>query len=77
MDKFEKFYSVAAFAERIGVSVHTLRYWDRNGQLPAHHRTQGGHRMYSESQAVQYLGEGIAPGQSAEEQDTHPVLSTS
>ncbi len=53
----DKFYNVSMFAKRIGVSVYTLRLWDQSGKLPAHHRTRGGHRIYSESQAMEYLHE--------------------
>ena len=35
------------FAEEIGVSVETLRRWDRTGKLPAK-RTPSNHRYYTE-----------------------------
>lgn len=51
----ECYYSIQDFALRIGVSVSTLRLWDKCGKLSPHHRTAGGHRVYSEEQAVQYI----------------------
>ena len=50
-----KFYNVSEFAKRIGVSQSSLRNWDRTGFLTPHHKTPGGHRFYSEEQAVKYL----------------------
>lgn len=51
----ECYYSIQDFALRIGVSVSTLRLWDKSGKLLPHHRTAGGHRVYSETQAVEYI----------------------
>lgn len=51
----EKHYSVEEFAKRIGVSPSTLRNWDKSGLLSPHHRTSGGHRVYTETQASEYL----------------------
>ena len=36
------------FAKELGVSVETLRRWDRTGKLPAK-RTPANHRYYTES----------------------------
>jgi DNA-binding transcriptional MerR regulator len=33
-------------AQRAGVSVETLRYYERRGLLPEPERTSGGHRRY-------------------------------
>ena len=51
----EKHYSIEEFSKRIGVSTSTLRNWDKSGLLSAHHRTSGGHRVYTETQALEYL----------------------
>lgn len=36
-------------AELVGLSSHTLRYYEREGLLPAVRRTTGGIRLYSET----------------------------
>jgi DNA-binding transcriptional MerR regulator len=41
-------------ARRAGVSVETLRYYERRGLLPEPERTSGGHRRYDE-EAVRFL----------------------
>lgn len=49
------YYSIHEFALRIGVSVSTLRLWDKQNRLKPHHKTAGGHRIYSEEQALRYI----------------------
>ena len=49
------YYTIQEFAVRIGVSVSTLRLWDKRNKLKPHHKTAGGHRVYSEEQALQYI----------------------
>src|ERR1700741_1826199 len=39
---------VGEVAERAGVNVETLRYYERRGLLPAPDRTPSGHRRYDE-----------------------------
>jgi redox-sensitive transcriptional activator SoxR len=46
---------VGEVAERAGVNVETLRYYERRGLLPAPERTPSGHRRYDE-EAVRFLG---------------------
>src|SRR5215475_10997010 len=46
---------VGEVAERAGVNVETLRYYERRGLLPAPERTPSGHRRYDEK-AVRFLG---------------------
>ena len=41
-------YTPAEAAARSGFSLDTLRYYEREGILPAVSRTSGGHRVYSE-----------------------------
>ena len=43
------------FAEEIGVSVETLRRWDRTGKLKAK-RTPSNHRYYTEEDLLQAKG---------------------
>ncbi len=43
------------FAEQIGVSVETLRRWDRTGKLKAK-RTPSNHRYYTEEDLLQARG---------------------
>jgi redox-sensitive transcriptional activator SoxR len=46
---------VGEVAERAGVNVETLRYYERRGLLPAPARTPSGHRRYDE-ETVRFLG---------------------
>ncbi len=46
------------FAEQIGVSVETLRRWDRTGKLPAK-RTPSNHRYYTEEDLA--VARGLKP----------------
>src|SRR5215471_12961183 len=46
---------VGEVAERAGVNVETLRYYERRGLLPAPDRTPSGHRRYDED-TVRFLG---------------------
>lgn len=48
-------YSIGDFAKRIGVTVQTLRNWDRMGKLSPARVTEGGTRYYSEEQLEEYL----------------------
>jgi putative resolvase len=47
-------YNVRQFAERIGVSVHTLQRWDREGRLKPG-RSPGNRRIYSDEHLRQVL----------------------
>ena len=46
---------VGEVAERAGVNVETLRYYERRGLLPTPQRTPSGHRRYDE-ETVRFLG---------------------
>lgn len=50
-----KFLTVDQFAKQIGVHPQTVRKWDREGLLVAHHKTPSGRRLYSEEQVKEYL----------------------
>lgn len=47
-------YSVSQFAKRIGVTVHTLQRWDREGRLKAL-RTPTNRRLYTDDHLAQVL----------------------
>jgi len=50
-----KLYTIREFAEKLGVSVSTLRAWDREGKLVAL-RTPTGKRRYTEEMLYRALG---------------------
>lgn len=52
----EKYISAQEFANAIGIKVQTVREWDKQGKLKAHHKTPGKHRFYSTKQVDEYLG---------------------
>ena len=43
------YYSIGKVAAKTGLTVHTLRYYDKEGLLPFVERTEGGIRMFKES----------------------------
>lgn len=45
-----KTYSIGQFAKEMGVTVQTLRNWDKSGKLKPNHVSPSGHRYYSEDQ---------------------------
>lgn len=51
-----RMYKIGEFADKIGVSIGTLRLWDKTGELKPAHITDGGTRYYSEAQVNSYLG---------------------
>lgn len=55
MTNEKKFLSTSEYAEAIGVHVQTLRKWDNDGILKAHHITPKGHRQYSPEQVKDYF----------------------
>ncbi len=42
-------YAMKDVIEKTGLSAHTLRYYEKQGLLPAIERTQGGIRIYSDA----------------------------
>jgi len=48
-------YSIGEFAKRIGVTIQTLRDWDKSGKLKPEFRSKGGHRYYSNNQLNEIL----------------------
>lgn len=47
-----RFYQTGEFARRAGVTVRTLRYYDRLGLLRPSARTPAGHRLYTDDDLV-------------------------
>jgi predicted site-specific integrase-resolvase len=48
-------YSIGEFAKKIGVTIQTLRDWDKSGKLKPAYRSKGNHRYYSEEQLNEIL----------------------
>jgi putative resolvase len=51
-----KYYVIGEFSKAIGVTIQTLRNWDKNGNLKPHHVGKSGYRYYSQDQLQCYLG---------------------
>ncbi|MBK3493873.1 IS607 family transposase [Viridibacillus sp. YIM B01967] len=51
-----KTYSIGQFAEEIGITIQTLRNWDKTDKLKPSYTTPSGHRYYSQQQLDMYLG---------------------
>ncbi|MFQ5795940.1 MAG: IS607 family transposase [Candidatus Bipolaricaulia bacterium] len=60
----DRYYSIGQVSEMLGVSIITLRRWDKSGKLVPDIRTQGGHRRYSETTLRKFLGQPLpsSPG---------------
>jgi DNA-binding transcriptional MerR regulator len=48
----EPLYNIGVVARMTGVSMATLRAWERRYEFPESERTAGGHRLYSEKDVV-------------------------
>lgn len=48
-------YSIGDFAERINISIPSLRNMHKDGRLVPYRVTKGGHRVYTEEQALEYI----------------------
>lgn len=51
-----KKYSIGQFAKEIGVTVQTLRNWDKTNKLNPQYTAPSGHRYYSQQQLEYFLG---------------------
>lgn len=51
----ESMYSIGKLAKKVGISVSTLRRWDRSGALRPVLVTEGGHRRYTEQAVLDIL----------------------
>lgn len=50
-----KFLTVSEFADAIGVHEQTVRTWDNEDKLNAHHKTPSGRRLYTWTQVEAYF----------------------
>ncbi len=50
------YYAIGDAAKLIGVTVQTLRNWDKTGRLKPHHVAESGFRYYSQDQINQVIG---------------------
>src|SRR4030066_781040 len=48
----EPLYNIGVVARMTGVSMATLRAWERRYKFPESERTAGGHRIYSEKDVM-------------------------
>lgn len=53
------YYKIGDFAEMLGISIQTLRRWDKEGKLKPAKVTDGGTRLYSEYQYNRFIGKAI------------------
>ncbi|MGL5744278.1 MAG: IS607 family transposase [Cetobacterium sp.] len=51
-----EFISIGEFAKKIGVTIQTLRNWDKTGKLKPNHISKSGFRYYSKEQLNNFLG---------------------
>ena len=51
-----EYYAIGQFAKEIGVTVQSVRNWDKSDKLNPHHISDGSHRYYSQEQVNLYLG---------------------
>ncbi len=49
-------YTISELARRTGLSIHTLRYYEKEGVLRRVERTAGGRRLYSEASVGTVIG---------------------
>lgn len=64
--------TIGELARKIGVSVVTLRRWDKAGKMPPYLRTLGGHRRYLLAKVLEFLG--VPPPQDCVEADPRLVV---
>lgn len=50
------FYKIGDFAEKTGLSISTLRRWDKEGKLKPAKVTEGGTRLYTDNQLKLFSG---------------------
>jgi predicted site-specific integrase-resolvase len=48
-------YTIGKFAKKLGITVHTLRVWDKKNRLKPEYVSNGGHRYYSEEQLKELI----------------------
>jgi DNA-binding transcriptional MerR regulator len=52
LGSIEPLYNIGVVARMTGISMATLRAWERRYNFPASERTSGGHRLYSEKDVL-------------------------
>ena len=50
-----EYYGISKFAELIGVTIQSLRKWDKTRKLKSHHTSKSGYGYYSQEQLYHYL----------------------
>ena len=50
------YYTIGEFAKKVGLSINTLRNWDKDGKLKPSYISSGGHRYYSDEQVNRLIG---------------------
>ena len=50
------YYTIGEFAKKVGLSINTLRNWDKDGKLKPSYISSGGHRYYSDEQLNRLIG---------------------
>ena len=51
MNSQKMFYTISQLAEKLSVSAHTLRFYEKEGLLPSIQRDQSGNRLFSQADA--------------------------
>jgi len=74
-DDAENFYSIGKVAEAAGVSVQTVRVWERLGYVSAM-RTPGGQRLFPESALRQVIAKAAANRRKRSEELQRPATDT-
>ena len=47
-----EFLTIGELAEKSGINVRTIKFWEEKGLISPHRRTEGGFRLYKPSEAV-------------------------
>lgn len=59
MNDTKQFLTITEFANAIEIHPQTVRKWDNDGSLKAHHKTPSGRRYYTQEQVEKYLSNQI------------------
>lgn len=54
-DVSQRTYRIGEVAERVGVTIRTIRYYEERGLLGACARTQGSHRLYTDADVAHLI----------------------
>lgn len=47
-----EFFTIGELAEKSGINVRTIKFWEEKGLISPHRRTEGGFRLYKPSEVV-------------------------